>query len=340
MLLLLLRHGWHALITEMRTTEYSSVILCDVSASGWQVISLDSTFSLLSGAPSVPGRLLDSLLHPPPAINTTSKINQTVHWFRHAPSLPPVTLTAIALPRGTSVSASKQSIEAINKDEAARQLVSCHFFRSSSSPQASQSFWSQLINRPARVSAIPDPVSPASSASFEISNDLRSLYGDTYCSHHILGLPQDPLEFHQMPDHVELLPNSPGYHHHAPSSRDGGTSSGSRSANEIMCTHAQSLGDAGAHCHPLREASVVATSEARTTSSSESSQSCNTAFLANMLSHELRTPLNGIVSLVELLLRTSLTPEQRDLLDTVLESGQSLTRILSAPLCCTTLAHL
>jgi hypothetical protein len=51
-------------------------------------------------------------------------------------------------------------------------------------------------------------------------------------------------------------------------------------------------------------------------------------FLANM-SHELRTPLNGTVAVVELLLSTNVSPEQRDLLKTVLESSQSLTRILS-----------
>jgi signal transduction histidine kinase len=52
-------------------------------------------------------------------------------------------------------------------------------------------------------------------------------------------------------------------------------------------------------------------------------------FLANM-SHELRTPLNGIIVLVELLLGTKLTPEQQELLRTVLESGQSLLNILGA----------
>ena len=51
-------------------------------------------------------------------------------------------------------------------------------------------------------------------------------------------------------------------------------------------------------------------------------------FLANM-SHELRTPLNGTVAVVELLLSTKVSPEQRDLLKTVLESSHSLTRILS-----------
>jgi signal transduction histidine kinase len=58
-------------------------------------------------------------------------------------------------------------------------------------------------------------------------------------------------------------------------------------------------------------------------------------FLANM-SHELRTPLNGIIVLVEILLSTRLAPEQREVLHTVLESGQSLLHVLGTPLLITT----
>jgi His Kinase A (phospho-acceptor) domain len=66
----------------------------------------------------------------------------------------------------------------------------------------------------------------------------------------------------------------------------------------------------------------------------------SSVFLANM-SHELRTPLNGIIVLVELLLATKLAPEQRELLTTVQESGQSLLTILSArlPACCVLVGH-
>ncbi len=52
------------------------------------------------------------------------------------------------------------------------------------------------------------------------------------------------------------------------------------------------------------------------------------AFLANM-SHEVRTPMNGVIDMIELLLGTRLTEEQREYAETIRLSGESLLTIIN-----------
>ncbi|CAN5414416.1 hypothetical protein BH09PSE1_BH09PSE1_15390 [soil metagenome] len=51
-------------------------------------------------------------------------------------------------------------------------------------------------------------------------------------------------------------------------------------------------------------------------------------FLANM-SHEIRTPLNGVIGIIDALSRTALTPEQREMVGLVQDSGVTLERLVS-----------
>jgi glucokinase len=68
----------------------------------------------------------------------------------------------------------------------------------------------------------------------------------------------------------------------------------------------------------LRAASSVA----------EAASRAKSQFLANM-SHEIRTPLNGVLGMADILSRTRLSPEQKDMLGTVITSGNSLLGVIN-----------
>lgn len=86
----------------------------------------------------------------------------------------------------------------------------------------------------------------------------------------------------------------------------------------LLQTHQQAIKEADIINKKLAEAIQIATN----------ASALKSQFLANM-SHELRTPMNGVLGMASVLIETELTPDQKDYVESIITSGESMLNLIN-----------
>jgi signal transduction histidine kinase len=81
-------------------------------------------------------------------------------------------------------------------------------------------------------------------------------------------------------------------------------------------------------CEDITEQKIMQDALLKERNEAQAANKAKSEFLANM-SHEIRTPMNAVIGLTDLLLGEDLTATQREYLETIRSSGDSLLSIIN-----------